>query len=1047
MTSVTLEELVSSSTCRREGVTPRWQSYLDFDEAILFEVFQPAEAGSLVYLDMEPETIENCAKQLGIPSNDFIPQLCSRVREMLAIDASKTKIFSNFDAALRRWTSCARREVQALQPISPPPVIGLLALLTFAAEQMGATTAKTIHHNNYYAHLFELLDISKDDQKRFESSFRQSTERYWDALNKWLESHDGAFGFPTAYTVSHRFIGLPISQALVRAREREQLKDLFAEAGFMPGQSIAAEEMVEAINGWLSQVPSPASKVLQNLWAKSDNRVRIAELAIGELQAWDGSTYRTTEVRSHIQKFRNGCSLVLGEFTDWLGVSQFDVGFAVSDVSVQQFNVALENDSIEIEPQPFGAQLVGAFSSRIELDAKSLVEGVLDLKSDQGTVFRRQPRTVLPLYSDPFAGVWREYERVQVGVSGRLLVQDTKEYLERVTKTLESIARPGFSKQTLSDDFGFNLPGWVLFDDVQILMAPSGEEFSNMKDMNLSALVPRLRSNMVLTGGLKMPGRAEVWSSESLPEVVITYESDAELELFLTWVELTEEGVLSRRERLGEPAEGFLLWKLNDSNLEPGDYRLEFAAGGSVLQSRALRIRDADSRDSARWNNALHLGHFDDNILWPVLAAPGSEGAKLLADGAFSAGVSSVVAEAAPSVIRWSYRDQQVKRHAPFKLPQLAPDSCLLTGAHHLQYPTTLDTGPEERFQVGVCKKCGFTKRDPSTAKLAERMKRQKDRRAENMAAVETSPENDVAPDLPEVETDFVSWSPVLGAIAYAGTGSIGELKGLARRVENSATFERDFIRTIDHLGLIEVGANEWLEPTSFEVAATCLTELATGGILLTGFWSESLTQNVFETAESLGASLFSSDPETLALPLIEDIGIDELAEAIDDDAILCIRDAAWHLLHSLPKLSTLLENLPRREMPLWTEIAVFDQVRSRWVEAANASTPGAYRITQDYSRSYLVRTEADIDANLAVQCDVDLAKHLAASMLGAPLIAYDDSTDTLRVPMGAYLPGLYGRAAALCEGVKPREDYDTFSIEYGAVTREFADALAGRLS
>lgn len=1045
---VTLEQLISESDCRREAATPRWKPYLDFDEAIVLQVFSHDQAGSLVYLDMEPEVISDCADRVGVVAEQFIPLLASHVRELLEIDASKTTIFANFDAALLRWTSCARRELRAGSPLSPPPVIGLLALLTFAAEQMGASSAQAIHHNNYYAHLFALLHIPTDDQKRFESSFRKSTERYWDALNKWLESHDGVFGFPTAYTVSHRFIGLPISQALVRAHEREQLKDLFAEAGFMPGQSIAAEEMSEALNNWISQVPSPASKVLQKLWAKSDNRVRISELAIGELQAWDGSAHRNGEVRSHIQKSRKGCSLVLGEITDWLGVTQYDLGFAVSDPNVAHLNLGLDGDGVRIDTQSFGPQLAGAFASRIGLDARSLIEGVLNVKTDADVEFRRQPRTILPLYSDPLAGVWREFERVQVGISGRLLVQDTKDYVAIVSNALESIARPGFSSNTFDSDQGVSLPGWVLFDDVQILMAPTGEEFAHLRDLNLSALVPRLRSNMVLSGGLKMPGRAEVWSSDSLPEVVITYESDAELELFLSWVELTEDGIVSRRERVGEPAIGFLLCKLGDENLEPGDYRLEFTAGGTVLQSRALRIRDSDSRDSARWNQLVGLAHFDDNALWPVVAAPGNDDAQLIVDGAYSDAINEdETQEVAPSVIRWSYRDQPVKRHATLKLPDLSSDSCLLTGAHKLRYPTTLPGGPEERYQVGVCMECGFTKRDPATSKLAEWMKRKKDRDAKDQEPVHASHEQVLVQNLPTLDDEIVSWAPVVGALHYSGAGSMNELRSLARQIENSVTFERDFIRTVDHLGLIEVGADDQLKPKSYEVAATCLTELATGAILLTGFWSKTNIQNAFNAAEDLGGSIFYSDPETLALPLIENVEIGELFEAIADDGILCVPDAAWHMLQRLPKLTTLLENLPRKGMPLWTEIAYFDSVRSRWVDASNASQPGAYRITHDYSRSYYVRTEADIDANLATLCDVDLAKHLAASMLGAPLMAYDEETQTLRTPMGAYLPGLYGRAATLCEGVKPREDRETFSIEYGAVTREFADALSGRLA
>lgn len=51
----------------------------------------------------------------------------------------------------------------------------------------------------------------------------------------------------------------------------------------------------------------------------------------------------------------------------------------------------------------------------------------------------------------------------------------------------------------------------------------------------------------------------------------------------------------------------------------------------------------------------------------------------------------------------------------------------------------------------------------------------------------------------------------------------------------------------------------------------------------------------------------------------------------------------------------------------------------------------------------------------------VQLGKHAAALILGErPLVAYNRDTEELSVPLGADLPGLYGRAAVLASGLLP---------------------------
>jgi hypothetical protein len=179
---------------------------------------------------------------------------------------------------------------------------------------------------------------------------------------------------------------------------------------------------------------------------------------------------------------------------------------------------------------------------------------------------------------------------------------------------------------------------------------------------------------------------------------------------------------------------------------------------------------------------------------------------------------------------------------------------------------------------------------------------------------------------------------------------------------------------------------------------------------------------------------------------MIEGVDIQELYSAIGNDSLTVVTDAAWHMLHRLPAIKDLLPSLPRTSTPGWTSIEIFNPIDGRWKEAHNDQNPGSYRVKNNYQSAYCVRTVEDVASDQAVVCDVMLAKHLAAQIAGMPLIAFDAEEGVLSVPLGAELPGLYGRAATLCAGRRPEPNFTTYSLEYTSVTQEFADALMGRL-
>ena len=82
----------------------------------------------------------------------------------------------------------------------------------------------------------------------------------------------------------------------------------------------------------------------------------------------------------------------------------------------------------------------------------------------------------------------------------------------------------------------------------------------------------------------------------------------------------------------------------------------------------------------------------------------------------------------------------------------------------------------------------------------------------------------------------------------------------------------------------------------------------------------------------------------------------------------------------------------------------------------------GAYRISA-FGRSYIYRRIEDLETMSGRVGDARLVKYAAALDSGLPLTGYDPSPRSSIVPLGADLPGLYGRAAVLASGRPPVED------------------------
>jgi hypothetical protein len=219
-------------------------------------------------------------------------------------------------------------------------------------------------------------------------------------------------------------------------------------------------------------------------------------------------------------------------------------------------------------------------------------------------------------------------------------------------------------------------------------------------------------------------------------------------------------------------------------------------------------------------------------------------------------------------------------------------------------------------------------------------------------------------------------------------------------------------------------------------------------GHFFSGYWPHSLWQNVVAAIKESGGGIERQDQQEGPASYFATIQAEALSRAVASvtDAV-AVTGRAWEeLVASLPALSQLVEALPRSEASVSGAIKWFSPRQNEWVDAADVAAVGGYRATR-FSTLDFVRTKADVNDGTIAHSSVQLSKHVAALLTDRPMVAYNRATWELVVPLGADLPGLYGRAVVAASGVLPTADLRNRLLVYHAVPQTLAGHIYHLLS
>ena len=675
---------------------------------------------------------------------------------------------------------------------------------------------------------------------------------------------------------------------------------------------------------------------------------------------------------------------------------------------------------------PAGAGAV-RLASTDALSSDSLLGDVLTgALGDEAYPIERRPRRIVPLRWDELQGCFVEVERVALGEDNVVLAMaDTRVRLGRL---LEQCARPGWE---LLDGVAGVPDGWLLGRQVQMVRAPEGQIH-----VELLPLVPRAKTSLTLRGGFVLPGRLRKWSSLAPPEVVALAAGASTVT-----VKVFEGSRLASEDELVTETSGGELGivTLEEHELADGEYTVAMYVDAEKrpVSTATLRLRSAESPlfkvDEVDMQLVYSLG---DGATWPLSAGPANW--PKFVNGARVEGIEpgDATGREVPE-----FRPRSRRAAPPARRPvrlgtTLASDSCMTTGRHRFQLPPAEGGKVASRSIDGECDTCGLVKRFAATAAAAKK-------RGKPAMSVVTS-DLVIPPVVAHEETDQ---QIAFDALSHIGYGNYGVFERVASQIEGSGLFADTFLRRQEVTGHIDVRRDEYLQATEWAVNAATLVPVPGDRWVLIGARSQRLVRSIERLLTGIGTVAQSTDAGILRVVIAAQpesmravkAGLTELGIELQETSPTAAIAAA------LPSLGEIEGGLTRVAVPAFRSLEIWDSASATWAPATSMATTGAFRM-RDFRSVYGVRSRSDLEGGTIAIASAQLVKHIANRWAGDPLIGYHSKSGSVVVPLGADLPGLYGRALSLCSGRAPRELPDMHMLQYPEVPKSVAELVTDRL-
>jgi hypothetical protein len=1020
--------------------------------AIRDVVFSQEKAGQSVYLDLDVEVFERILEHKSVVGKTK-SDLFSDVRAILNLNAPGDLVLESLSIQSRSWVYKA---IDSKDPDDVPPMLAFLAVTVAAAEEMGSGDADA---NAYYSHLCRLLSIEhpSTEANKLQSSYRALVEDLWSYLNRWLIDIGYRRGIPTAYAITQRFVGIPVSQALVRETDRNRLPAMFYFYGLSNDNPISIPEMEELVSLWILRDEFSVSAAVRRLWLDPQAREQICIAFCDELSKWDGQYAPQFQAGLGIQNraIHNRKLLVGAWFANQLGTKSIQISIlAPVSYAATESDLKLRHDS--------GSEIVFSrlnesyFEAQEFSDAaiQSVMNSILELQAGDAQSLRREPTSIVTLSFDEHLQGFIETKRLPAGQDALLLVKDFKNLLVETKAFLDRNARPGY--EMLGPGTKGVPEGWWLFRNVQITEIDN-QLVSSADKEKFAALIPTGLPQLVLSGGVKLPGFRSLnqWLMDAPPELRAISQTSPSIKVTIEASDLITENPGSILELNSET--GMIFVNLKEVDLAPGNYLATVFEGPKPVLSRRFALVPGDEPDLLLKTSAELLARdFTSNGTNAIFSASVSkslDGVVLGAKSTASAIVTWQDIDFSRTAEWQEDEDKSTSRIVQLELAQLDENSCFYRGDHRWVLPTfgPRDTVPDSVI-VG-CSQCKSFSIQNLSARRAERLKEAgrgylavRNLRSTALAAS--------AAPVQEGELNF-NWNLIRSILNFSVAGQFNKLIETVKQLGESKYSANEVVDFLDQLGYIEVkrdsqGRGDYWRLTPTQVVRN---SSATGEFYFLGATPKSMIQQFLSNIKAAGSQ--PSLDRTGAVVRLTGITEEAIKAACEALSIYYFDSSDVSVLEALPAFSLYLKESAREVLPAAESIALFDLQSGAWQDA-EAMKPGAIRLKTKLGFKYFfVPTFAELEQGMGISCSATVAKYMLASSEQTSFISYREQSASLYVPLGAKLPGLYARPALLCDPQIPKKatlsrksDASKYYVyKYANVSQKIAQGLVNRLA
>jgi len=979
-------------------------SYKDCNSALNNVFFDGRHAGQPVYLTLDNDMRDEVGQQLGLEPDLVEAAICRRVGEWLE---TRGNPYDTIVSAMELWRRAGMK--------SQPYFTAVLFCLSHAATIMAAEGEFAA--NNYY---FRLSQVTGIERQRL-SQHGNATDMLWGALRDWLILNNFGLGKPTAVaTTTWKYVGKAISQAVVRASDRELFHDLFERYGFSGSENISTKEMEFYLSHWI--VGSKANSRLRTAWARIELRERVVEAALAELSKWSSGDARTTTgslasagstrlslLANFVQRFpRQVLELHLGRIASDDSVGPFEM-----DGEGQEFFMASDRFGgySTLSPSPLGRGI----GSRCHL--AGALPGLRSLDW--------QPRLVIPLVSSSQENLWAEVAKVSFGVPHVVLVRDAHGLPGRVESYLATAAMKMPEKASPSELPGLP-PGWILYKDVKV------RQPEKVPGDDLECLVPWSNDGVLSIGGgmQLLPG----FYHTSKP-ISVDFLSSAGPTRVEAWTNGATPSVLAQVEALGNDCS----LPLDGSQLRyPDGIILKASQDGREKASAEAYFRDADSPRPLNREDKGRLAYQSVISATPVrgdlgkATVSGMEPSETMGSQAtLSIDGSSTLPEG------WFEEEQQpVPGAAPVR--HASSETCIERGYHYWICQTLPPGRPRNTPLEQRCKGCGT---------MIVMLHRGMPEASGSLPALPIPISRIGQPE--PLRTDPMDADGFLDALCFLGSGSWGRFQALAGLGNDPAsTSSRQVAHDLSLLGFLDVE----LVPGSNAIKSWCVPKASVnfideGKAFLSGFRSPCLVDALMEATERHGGRAYQEElaGRPRAIWMV-DIDASSARSAFSGVADPLGRDVAIlerpgeALAGAFERLESVSSSLRPVSIGRSRSLQVFDARRARWTDTGLASRGGAYRWNDGHQAYAYVAPGGSAWAG-----PYQAVKVLAARDEGIFLWQYDKAQGIFRATLGCDPPGLLGRALVASSGHLPTIGRGT--VSYSNISPIVASSVLAALS